>query len=255
MPENAVLGCNLSKNLSFSQDEELYIATSDTKIKMKNDYAPFVDKILTDISYVPNKVLDLGCGPGYITRRINEVLPNCFALGVDKSATMINHANKVLRRRLEGDCAFQSGVEINGTMHAKLKDKAAYLDYCDFRIKYIIADSVNLPFGNFSFDLIILKGTFKCLDDKLNSLKEIYRVLSYGGEVFIYEFRKDIPEDEFNLLTKDMKPQKVNLLKRKLNCSLDIPEYEKYLFEAGLAGCSEIKTDGLDLKIRISKNC
>ena len=63
MQEDAVLGCKLSKSLSFSQDEELYIATSDTKIKMTEDYAPFVDKILNDISYIPRSILDLGCGP------------------------------------------------------------------------------------------------------------------------------------------------------------------------------------------------
>jgi len=94
MQKDTVLGCKLSKSISFSQDEELYIATSDTKIKMKEDYAPFVDKILAEIPYAPHNILDLGCGPGYIARRINDVLPDSTVIGIDKSPTMINHAVK-----------------------------------------------------------------------------------------------------------------------------------------------------------------
>ncbi|MHB8232412.1 MAG: class I SAM-dependent methyltransferase [bacterium] len=255
MQENAVLGCKLSKSISFSQDEELYIATTDTKIKMEEDYAPFVDKILNNISYIPNKILDLGCGPGYIARRINEVLPDAFVFGVDKSGTMINHANKVFKKTLKNNYAFNSGYRVGSRMFEMFISEQDCLNYGGFRLKYMIADSASLPFGNFNFDLIILKGTFKCLDDKLNSLKEMHRVLSHGGEIFIYEFRKDIPDDEFNMLTKKMNPQKVKSLRRKLNCSLDIPEYKKYLFEAGLSGFSVIEPDGLDLRIRISKNC
>ena len=117
----------------------------------------------------------------------------------------------------------------------------------------MIAESANLPFGNLKFDLILLKGTYKCLENKFDSLKEMYRVLSRGGEIFIYEFRKNIPEDEFIELTKQMKPQKVKSLRRKLNCSLDIEEYKSYLLEAGLFKFSTVENDGLDLKIRIKK--
>lgn len=255
MQEDAVLGCKLSKSLSFSQDEELYIATSDTKIKMEEDYAPFVDKILTNLSYIPYKVLDLGCGPGYIARRINEILPDSFVFGVDKSFTMINHAAKIFKKRLKMDCAVSSAYEINKAAFTMLRNEADYSNYYNRKLKYMIADSASLPFSNCSFDLVILKGTFKCLDDKLKSLKEMYRVLGVNGEILIYEFRKDISEDEFNMFTKHMNPQKAKSLKRKLNCSLDILEYEKYLSEAGLARFSDIKTDGLDLRIRISKNC
>ncbi len=256
MQEDAVLGCKLSKSLSFSQDEELYIATSDTKIKMKEDYAPFVDKILGSLPYVPNNILDLGCGPGYIARRISEILPNAFVFGVDKSVTMINHANKVFNKTLKNNFAFSSGYGAGKKDIINMFiNEPDYSNYYDSRLKYMIADSANLPFCNCGFDLIILKGTFKCLEDKLNSLKEMHRVLGCGGEIFIYEFRKDIPEDEFIMLTEQMSPQKTKSLRRKLNCSLDIGEYKKYLFEAGLAKFSDIKPDGLDLKIRISKNC
>ncbi len=249
MQDVGVLGCKLSKAISFSQDEELYIATSDTKIKMEEDYIPFVDKVLNDISFIPSRILDLGCGPGYIARRICEVLPNSSVFGADKSPVMINHAEKVVRDIFKKQVAFITHKAYKEAF-AMLRNEG-YLS--NYRLKYIVADSSNLPFEDCLFDLIILKGTFKCLEDKQNSLKEIYRVLSPGGEVFIYEFRKDIAEDEFNFLTKDMKLQKANSLRRKLNCSLDIGEYEKYLKDAGLKDNCEIIADGLDLRIRIFK--
>lgn len=255
MQEDAVLGCKLSKSLSFSQDEELYIATSDTGIKMKEDYVPFVDKILNNISYTPRNIMDLGCGPGYIARRINEVLPDSVVFGIDKSITMISHAVKVLNKKLSSGYALHSAHGIENKAAVMAGSEADYLQGYNNRLKYIVADSNNLPFVNLSFDLIILKGTYKCLDDKVDSLKEMFRILNHGGEIFIYEFRKEISESEFNMLTRHMKPQKANSLKRKLNCSLDIAEYEKYLSEAGLTRFSDIKTEGLDLRIRIAKNC
>ena len=253
MQEDVVLGCKLSKSLSFSQDEELYIATSDTKIKMEEDYAPFVDKILNDISYIPKNILDLGCGPGYIARRLSEILPNSYVFGVDKSVTMINHANNVFNKKLKNNYVFYSEFEVDSKSIRMFRNEPDYLNYYEPRLKYMIADSANLPFGNLKFDLILLKGTYKCLENKFDSLKEMYRVLSHGGEIFIYEFRKNIPEDEFIELTKQMKPQKVKSLRRKLNCSLDIEEYKSYLLEGGLFKFSTIEHDGLDLKIRIKK--
>ena len=253
MQEDAVLGCKLSKSPSFSQDEELYIATSDTKIKMEEDYAPFVDKILNDISYIPKNILDLGCGPGYIARRLNEVLPNAMIFGVDKSQMMINHANKAINKSLKNNYVFHSEFEVDSGSLRIFRNEPDYLNYYEPRLKYMIADSANLPFCNLKFDLILLKGTYKCLENKFDSLKEMYRVLSHGGEIFIYEFRKNIPEDEFLELTKHMKPQKVKSLRRKLNCSLDIEEYKSYLLEGGLFKFSTIEHDGLDLKIRIKK--
>lgn len=257
MINETVLGCRLSKSPSFSQDEKLYIAASDTAGKMEEDYAPFVDKVLNRISFVPSRILDLGCGPGYIARRMSEVLPGANIYGVDKSSVMIEHAATVARniikeRQLAG---YPGEIERPGEEYGEATDMIRKeLYFYGGRLRYILADSAALPFEDGIFDLIILKGTFKCLEEKLESLEEMYRVLGCGGEILIYEFRKDIPENEFNALTLNMKPKKAESLRRKLNCSLDINEYEKYLLEAGLSRNSTISSDGLDLAIRINKN-
>ena len=265
MQNDAVIGCRLSKSLSFSQDEELYIATSDTRIKMEEDYAPFVDKILSDTAQTPQAVLNLGCGPGYLARRLRDVLPDAFVLGLDKSAVMIAHANRavgVKARTRVGHLlrpAYETGIAAGTGMKMPLLrepgyDSAAGCMPTGSGLMYMVGDSASLPFFDSTFDLIILKGTFKCLDDKLSSLREMFRTLRRGGEILIYEFRKEIGESEFNMLTKHMNPQKVKSLKRKLNCSLNAEDYEKYLSEAGLEGFFEIKNDGIDLKIKISRS-
>ena len=117
----------------------------------------------------------------------------------------------------------------------------------------MIANSECLPFNDNYFDAIILKGTFKCLEKKAESLEEMHRILSSRGEILIFEFRKDIPEDEFLILTKDMQPQKVRSLRNKLNCSPDLAEYKYCLSKSNLSKFAEITSDGLDLKIRIIK--
>ncbi len=295
--ENAVQGCKLQKSLNFSQDEELYIATSDTKGKMENDYKPFVDKILSSISFVPDSILDLGCGPGYIARRFSEVLPDADVVGVDISEIMINHAIKAsikdsikdsikasiketdkdketdkvnldFSRRniqiLEFASNYDNKAKNNLYHIANSADKLADVIvnnnvydlngvYFSQKLKYLIANSECLPFNENYFDIIILKGTFKCLERKVESLEEMYRVLSDGGEILIFEFRKDIPEDEFLILTKDMQPQKVRSLRNKLNCSPDLAEYKYCLSKSNLSKFAEITGDGLDLKIRIVK--
>ena len=141
MQEDGILGCKLSKSLSFSQDEELYIATSDTKIKMIEDYAPFVDKILNDISYLPRNILDLGCGPGYIARRFSEVLPSAMVFGVDKSHIMINHANKVINQSLRHNYIVRSEFEIEGGSFEMFANEPDYLFYYEPKLKFLFTNS------------------------------------------------------------------------------------------------------------------
>ncbi|NLM74915.1 MAG: methyltransferase domain-containing protein [Clostridiaceae bacterium] len=42
----------------------------------------------------PDKILDIGCGPGNSTQVLSDKFPNAYILGVDKSEDMINAAKK-----------------------------------------------------------------------------------------------------------------------------------------------------------------
>jgi trans-aconitate 2-methyltransferase len=42
--------------------------------------------------YRPNKIADIGCGPGNSTEVVKSVFPNASVLGIDHSQSMINKA-------------------------------------------------------------------------------------------------------------------------------------------------------------------
>lgn len=48
--------------------------------------------------YQPNRVLDLGCGPGDIAQRFARTFPECRIVGVDGSKTMLEFGSKAIAR-------------------------------------------------------------------------------------------------------------------------------------------------------------
>src|SRR6266581_8041988 len=42
----------------------------------------------------PRRLLDVGCGNGYVARKINEAHPHCEILGIDSSPDMISEAKQ-----------------------------------------------------------------------------------------------------------------------------------------------------------------
>jgi ubiquinone/menaquinone biosynthesis C-methylase UbiE len=96
-------------------------------------------------------VLDLACGAGTTSFYLSKKY-NCTVSGVDISSTLIDSANKNLRKR-------------------RNKDK----------IDFQVANALNLPYSDNTFDFIILQAFFILVDEKEKALDEIYRVLKPGG--------------------------------------------------------------------------
>ncbi len=64
-------------------------------LKFKNQRTqPAVDLANRLIKYKPNKILDIGCGPGNSTAVLADTFPNVHILGVDNSDDMIKKAVK-----------------------------------------------------------------------------------------------------------------------------------------------------------------
>ncbi|KPK42873.1 MAG: hypothetical protein AMJ78_00995 [Omnitrophica WOR_2 bacterium SM23_29] len=93
-------------------------------------------------------ILDVGCGAGYYTNLIKKQGFRC--MGVDRSENMIR----------------------------KLKSS-----YPDVPVK--MADAMNLPFSDSSFDAVISIETLRYFKNRELLLKEIFRVIKPGGYVFI----------------------------------------------------------------------
>lgn len=93
-------------------------------------------------------ILDLGCGAGYWSDRISKLYPWMYVTGID------------------------SGVDFI----AKAQDK-----YASERVTFQVADFMNLPFPNESFDCIYADNTLEHAYDVDKTLREIYRILRQGG--------------------------------------------------------------------------
>ena len=108
-------------------------------------------------------VLDVGCGPGYLTRMLAEAIGReGSVIGIDAAPEMIEYANR--RSRRISNCAFQVGtVE-------------------------------SLPFPDGSFDVVVSSLMVHHLPEegRVEAIREMRRVLRAGGTLLLADF--NIPE-------------------------------------------------------------
>ncbi|HSE42066.1 MAG TPA: methyltransferase domain-containing protein [Acidobacteriota bacterium] len=70
-------------------------------LRFKNErFAPFVDLINLIPSRSGLKVIDLGCGTGELTSKLQDHLPNSTVIGIDSSPQMLEQAEKFKRKGL-----------------------------------------------------------------------------------------------------------------------------------------------------------
>lgn len=106
-----------------------------------------------------DRLLDVGCGPGYLTRLAADVVgPAGTALGIDPSPTVIRYAQRATKR---DNCSFTLGV----------------------------AEALEAPDG--SFDVVLSSLMIHHLPEGLRDLaaREMFRVLRPGGRLLIADFR------------------------------------------------------------------
>ena len=103
------------------------------------------------------KVLDIGCGTGIATIKLNDILEEDGTFyGIDISQGMIDQADK----------------------------KAEPYDNLFFKV----GDAENIDYPDETFDLVISNMVIQYLPDQNKGLSEMYRVLKHGGKLaFSYE--------------------------------------------------------------------
>ena len=124
------------------------------------------------------KVLDLGCGSGYLTFPMAKENPEANILGLD-----------IVAKTLETNAAQAE------------KDSLCNLEFRSY-------DGIIFPFEDESFDLIVTRYALHHFPDIEQSMKEIARVLTPGGKLFISDPRPnecDITRfvDDYMQLKKD----------------------------------------------------
>jgi SAM-dependent methyltransferase len=111
-----------------------------------------------------DKVLDVGCGKGFLLYDLTQAVPGLQVAGIDISAYAIDNAREEIKPFLK------------------------------------VSDAVSLPFPDKSFDLVISLNTLHNLYcyDLVKALKEIERVGKKDKYVVVESYRT--PEEKVNLL-------------------------------------------------------
>jgi ubiquinone/menaquinone biosynthesis C-methylase UbiE len=102
-------------------------------------------------------ILDLGVGPGLLSKEINNVLPEAHIIGVDPSEEML-----------------------------KLSKKYAF-------VETKIGCAENIPIENNSVDVVISRFNLTYWKDSKKGFSEINRVLKPGGKFIIEALNKNFP--------------------------------------------------------------
>lgn len=105
------------------------------------------------------KLIDIGCGPGYLVNRLSRMFPDLQIIGIDINQDMLHQA--VSNFPSIGNVQFREG------------------------------DAQALPFPDEEVDVIVSTGAFHHWDNGPRSLREFHRVLKPGGQFLILDLRRD----------------------------------------------------------------
>jgi ubiquinone/menaquinone biosynthesis C-methylase UbiE len=100
-----------------------------------------------------DRILDLGCGTGWASRRMARLAPNGEVAGLDL-------ANEMLRRAEEASSAFKN-------------------------VRYVWGSAENIPEADNAFNKVLSVESFYYYADQGKALDELRRVMASGAKLFI----------------------------------------------------------------------
>src|SRR5947209_3479164 len=114
-----------------------------------------------------DRVIELGCGPGFYSRKLAERYPDIAVTGVDRSERQLCWARQRVKASSVRNCSFER------------------------------VNVLSLPFADGSFDALIASRMFTILPEQRRAVEEMFRVLKTGGRCFVaeprYALRAGIP--------------------------------------------------------------
>lgn len=158
-----------------------------------------------------SSVVDVGCGIGGSSRHIARKF-DCNAKGITLSPYQANRGNELAKEQgLEGQTSFQ------------------------------VADALDMPFDDNSFDLVWSLESGEHMPDKKKFVNELFRVATPGGRIILVTWcHRDLEENETSLTRKEER------LLARINRAYYLPKWcsvQDYvdLFEA--QGATDIKRE------------
>jgi arsenite methyltransferase len=105
------------------------------------------------------RVIELGCGPGFYSRKLALRFPHIFVTGVDRSERQLRWARQRASTGSIRNCSFER------------------------------VNILSLPCADASFDALIASRIFTIVSEQRQAVSEMFRVLKTGGRCFVAEPR------------------------------------------------------------------
>jgi ubiquinone/menaquinone biosynthesis C-methylase UbiE len=121
--------------------------------RMHHDIAGRAAELAVSVHAAPRRVLDIGCGTGYLLRLLAERCPQATELaGIDAAPSMIGAAERAAD---------------------------------DLRLRFTVGAAERLPYPDGGFDLVVSTTSFDHWSDQQAGLGECARVLAPGGHLVL----------------------------------------------------------------------
>jgi len=143
---------------------------------MYANYPMIADEIVAKLEIKNSAILDIGTGLGSLAIEFAKRLPQAKIYGIDISEEMLAEARK--------------------------NSQAAGLNNTEFKI----SDAGKIDFPDNFFDLVISFGVLHHLNDLKSAFAEIKRVLRPNSLAYIYDLKKESPEEVVREIASSMNP-------------------------------------------------
>lgn len=140
---------------------EMSVFEKESKKSYKRWIVPLVDDALTVLPKTSLRILDVGCGPGLLTKEFASRSKKFKVVGIDLSTSALEMAKK--------NCI-------------RLKN-----------VSFRYANVSKMPFNSQSFDLVVCKDSIHHFSNVKKAIKEMHRVLNKGGILYMQDLRRDVP--------------------------------------------------------------
>ncbi|MDO8886428.1 class I SAM-dependent methyltransferase [Candidatus Oleimmundimicrobium sp.] len=200
-----------------------YVESLRRKDKVKRIYQPLIEKILSEATRPPKRILDIGTGPGFLALEFAKRIPTAFVAGLDLSPDMVEYAEN-----------FVEGKDLKN-------------------LQFVLGDAQEIPFEDGYFDIVVSHGMIKCVSDVRKMLNEVYRVLSGDGCAYLIDSRKDVFPEEFDNITENFHSIDKKKSRRSIDKSYQTHEIKKILNEMSFNKNTQIEVKGLTYEIKICK--
>jgi ubiquinone/menaquinone biosynthesis C-methylase UbiE len=104
-------------------------------------------------------LVDVGCGPGYLANSIRRGFPHLRIICMDISRDMLHRAGR---------------------------------NFPGKNIEFLSGDAQAMPFADGAIDFIVSTGAFHHWESGLGALREFHRVLKPGGQLLVFDLRRDM---------------------------------------------------------------